>query len=123
MDLKKAIISAVVLYAVIFLVASALMIAVNDEIIFGLATLLISIALTFLVAKKYYFKGMRMAKPVREGLTLGLVMAVVSFAIEIPVMVYGFAAAQGWNWFMTWHVMLGYISMLVVPVFAAYKPK
>lgn len=122
MDIRKAIVSAVVLYAVIFLVASVLMGSVNGTML-GLITVLTAIALTFLIANKYYFKGMKIKNPVREGLMLGLVLVVVSIAIEISVMFFGFAANQGWDWFMTWHVMLGYLLMLVVPVFAAYKKK
>ena len=91
--------------------------------IFGSITLIISAILTFLISKYYYFKGMRITNPVKDGLVLGIILLVIVILIEIPVMVYGFAAQQGWNYFMTWHILLGYFLMLIVPIFSAYKAK
>ena len=122
MDIKKAIVSAVVLYALIFLLASALLNTITG-VVFGAVMVIGGAVLTFLVAKYYYFKGMDAKNPVMEGLKLGIVLVVVAFLIEVPVMVYGFAATQGWGYFKSWNIMLGYLLMLVVPIFAAYKKK
>lgn len=119
--MMKAIVSGVVIYAVIFLVASVLMMSIADPTIFGTVTLLIAIILTIVVTKEYYFKGVKIKKPLEEGLGVGIVYVLVSFLIEIPVMVYGFAAEVGWNYFTSWHIALGYLAMLVVPIFVAYK--
>lgn len=120
MNIKKAIVSAVVLYALIFLLASALLNTITG-IMFGTVMVVGGAVLTFLIAKYYYFKGMKVAKPIQEGLKLGIVMVVVAFLIEVPVMVYGFAATQRWSYFMSWNIVLGYILMLIVPILAAYK--
>ncbi len=120
MNIKRAIVSAVVLYALIFLAASTLLF-MRDNFYFGVLTLAIGSVLTFVISKYYYFKGMKFSSAVREGLMLGIFMAAVTFAIEIPVMVYGFAKDQGWGYFTAWHMMLGYLFMIVLPVFAAYK--
>lgn len=122
MNIKKAIVSAIIQYAVIFLVASALLF-IKDENVFGAITLVVSVVLTYLISKEYYFKGMKVSKPLNEGLMLGIVMDALIFLIEIPVMIYGFAASTGWNYFTSWHLMLGYLLTLVIPVLVAYRMK
>jgi hypothetical protein len=122
MNLKKAIVSAIVLYAIIFLVASALLF-IKDDLVFGSIMVVLSAVLTFLISKLYYFKGMRVYKPLKEGLMLGITLVVIIVLIEIPVMVYGFASQMGWNYFMNWHILLGYLLTLIVPVLVAYRAK
>ena len=119
MKLVKAIVSGVILYAIIFLVASALLF-IKNEIIFGSIVTIIGAVVTFLISKFFYFKGMNIANPVKEGLLLGLVLVVVMFVIEVPVMVYGFAKDQGWNYFLSWSMLLGYLLTLLIPVLAAW---
>ena len=123
MNIKKAIISGVILYALIFLLASALLFVVPNESVFGSIIVVIVAILTYLIAKNYYFKGMKISNPIKEGLILGIILVIIIIIIEIPVMVYGFAVEQGWNYFTTWHILLGYILTVVVPIFAAYKKK
>lgn len=124
MNLKKAIVSAIILYAVMFLVASALLSTLGqNDTIFGSILVVLSVILTFLISKEYYFKGAKVSSPIKEGLMLGIVLVVVAVLIDIPVMVYGFAAQSGWNYFMYWHLQLGYLLTLVVPVLVAYKSK
>src|SRR4030042_1199416 len=122
MKLLKAILSAVVLYALIFLIASALLF-IKNGIIFGSIMVLFAAVLTFLVSKFLYFRGMAVTNAVREGLLLGIIFVVVMFVIEVPVMVYGFAKEMGWNYFLTWHLVVGYMLTLVVPILGAYKGK
>jgi hypothetical protein len=122
MNIKKAIVASVILYAVIFLAASALLF-IKDENIFGSITLVISTVLIYLISKEFYFKDMKIANPIKEGLVLGMVMDVVMFLIDIPLMVYGFAASSGWSYFMNWHMLLGYLLTLIIPVLVAYRKK
>jgi hypothetical protein len=122
MDIKKAVIASVVLYAVIFLFASAIL-SLKGQMIFGISLLIVSVALTYLISKEYYFKGMKFVSPLREGLLLGMTMNIVMFLIDVPVMVYGFAASAGWNYFLDWNMALGYILSLVIPVLVAYRIK
>jgi hypothetical protein len=122
MKLGKAILSGIILYALIFLVASALL-SLSGTSAFGIIVTIFSVALTFVIAKYLYFKGMAVKNPVKEGLLLGLVFVIVMFVIEVPVMVYGFAKAQGWSYFNSWDMILGYLLTLIVPIFAAYKKK
>jgi hypothetical protein len=91
--------------------------------IFGIIVLVASVVLTYIISKEYYFKGMKIGNPIKEGLLLGVVMDVVMFLIDIPVMVYGFAAASGWNYFMDWNMALGYVLSVVIPVLVAYRMK
>ena len=124
MNLKKAIVSAIILYAIMFLVASALLSTLGqNDTIFGLVLIVLSVILTFLISKEYYFKGAKISNPIKEGLMLGIVLVVVAVLIDIPVMVYGFAAQSGWNYFMMWHLQLGYLLTLLIPILVARKAK
>jgi len=122
MKLLKAIVSGIILYAVMFLAASAIL-SFQGTLIFTLTMVILSAVLTFVVAKFFYFKGMDIKNPVKEGLLLGLVLIVVMFAIEVPVMVYGFAKDQGWNYFKSWDMLFGYGLTLLIPILAAWKRK
>jgi len=122
MNIKKTIISAIIQYAIIFLVASALLF-IKDETIFGSITLIVSVVLTFLISKYFYFKGMQISNPLKEGLMFGIAVTVIIFLIEIPVMVYGFASQMGWSYFMSWNLIAGYILTIIIPVIVAYKFK
>ncbi len=123
MDVKKAIVSAIIMYAIIFLIASALVFNIQDEAIFGSIMVVLVIILSYLLSSKYYFREFNVTNPIKDGLAFGLVVAVISFIIEIPVMVYGFAAQQGWGYFANWHIIIGYILMLIIPVIVAYRKK
>ncbi len=122
-DYKRALITAVIFYAVIFLIISAMMFTPLWGIeAMKYVNLVMGFVLAYLLAWKFYFK----AKPVnylKEGLCLGLVMAAVSFVIEIPVMVYGYAASQGWNWFMQWNLWAGYVVGIIACILAGKMKK
>jgi len=122
MNLKKAIISAIFLYAIIFLVASTLLF-IKDENIFGSITLVVSAILMFLFSKEYYFRGMKVTDPFKEGLIFGIVVTVIIFLLEVLVMVYGFASDVGWNYFLSWHLIVGYLLNILIPILVAYKMK
>lgn len=122
LDLKKAVASAVVAYALMFLAASALMLWIADIMVYGTALFLALIVITAVVTKYYYFEGVKkIKKPFEEGLGLGIVYVLVSIAMDIVLMVYGFAAEVGWPYLMSWDILLGYLIMLVVPIVVAYK--
>jgi uncharacterized membrane protein (DUF441 family) len=124
MNIKKAIISAIILYAVMFLVASALLSTIGqNDTIFGSILVVLSVTLTFLISREYYFKGVKVSSPIKEGFMFGIVLVIVAVLIDIPVMVYGFAAQSGWNYFMYWHLQLGYLLTLIVPILVAYRTK
>lgn len=122
MNIKKMIISAIIQYAVIFLVASALLF-IKDENIFGSITLVISAIVMFLISKEYYFKGMKISSPLKEGLIFGIIVTLIMFLIEVPVMVYGFAKDMGWSYFMSWHLIIGYALNIIIPIIVAYRFK
>ncbi len=122
---KRAVVSAVILYALIFLIASGLMFNIKliEEVTFGSVMIVVVAALTYVITKYYYFKGIRIESPIKDGLSLGIVLTIIVVAIEIPIMVYGFAAAKGWGYFLTWHIILGYALMTIIPVLSAYRAK
>lgn len=122
-DYKRAILAAVMAYAVIFLIISAMMFTplwgTETQSIINMVA---GIVVTYLVAFYFYFKQ-KPANYLKEGFWLGVVMTVVSVIIEIPVMVYGFAAAQGWAWLADWHMVVGYALGIVACIVAAKMKK
>ena len=107
-----------------FLVASALLSTIGqNDTIFGSILVVISVILTFLISREYYFKGVKISSPIKEGLMFGIVLVVVAVLIDIPVMVYGFASQYGWSYFMFWHLQLGYLLTLIIPILVAYRMK
>jgi hypothetical protein len=96
LNLKKAVASAVVAYALMFLAASALMLWIADIMVYGTALFLALIVIIAVVTKYYYFEGVKkIKKPLEEGFGLGIVYMLVSIAMDIVLMVYGFAAEVG----------------------------
>jgi hypothetical protein len=116
-DLKKAVKSAIVLYALIFTFASALMFYVPSAA-YDYAALVAVALLTFIVAK-HYFRMYKPANLICSGLALGVVFAVVMFVLDVLLMVYGFANQLGWEYFASTNQLLGYVLTIVVPVLAA----
>jgi len=87
-----------------------------------LLTTVLVFVVAYLIGTYYYFK----AKPtefLKEGLMFGIILVVISFLIEIPVMVYGFAAKMGWAWFTQWDILVGYVLLIVAAILAAYMKK
>jgi putative flippase GtrA len=85
---------------------------------FNYMSIVLGLALAYFLAKYFYFKK-KPKEPLKEGLLLGLVVAAVSAAIEIPLMVYGYAALIGWAWFAQWTTIAGYALTVVACVLAA----
>ena len=123
MDIKKALVTAVIWYALIFFIASILMFVLNlTGVIFGAAMVIFAAILAYVIPRYYYFKE-GVDNPIKEGLLLCIVVVVISFLLEVLVMVYGFAKDQGWNYFNSWSIIVGYLIALIVPVVAAYQAK
>ncbi|MFH1622940.1 MAG: hypothetical protein ABIA12_00240 [Candidatus Aenigmatarchaeota archaeon] len=117
LDLRRALKSAVVLYALIFTFASALMFYVPFAAL-DYAVMLLVAVLTFIVAK-HYFNAFKPAHPMCNGLALGVVFAAVMFVLDVLLMVYGFASELGWSYFMTTSQIVGYAIIILAPVLAA----
>jgi len=121
MDIKKALIASFIWYAAMFLLASALMLVVSD-IAFEVSTVILSVILIYIISKYYYFNK-KVKDPLKEGLMFGIVIDAVSFILDTAIMVYGFAIETGWNYFLAWNLMAGYMLVLVIPIFVAYQMK
>ncbi len=105
---KKAILLGIVLYAVIFLIGSIVMAFAGVEAI-GKSMIIISPILLVLVAYWYLKKNAGL----EEGLKLGLIWLLLSIILDIVVLVYCFK--NGWIYFSSWTVWLGYGEMIIVP--------
>ncbi len=121
MKIKKAIIASLVLYAIIFVVASgAMLVFPKDSTNFKISMPITVAVVTLLVSRYFYFKDVASDDPFTDGLTLGLLFVLVFFIIDVPMMVYGFASAQGWLYFTQLSIMIGYFFLIIIPIIAAY---
>lgn len=119
---KRALVSTVVFYAIIFLWASVLMfvLAVPTDV-FKVAMVVSGALVVALLAQYHFFKGAR-PKPI-DGLRFGAFVAVVSALLDIPILVYGFAKDLGWAYFASWDVLLGYAVVAVAPAVIIHLQK
>jgi len=123
MNFTRALLFAVVLYALIFLIASGLMFVFElGSMAFKVTVPIVVAVLTFVIAY-FYFKGVKVTNAFTDGLVVGVVFAVVAFLIDIPAMVYGFQSELGWAYFTQWDLMLGYVLTVIMPILAAFMKK
>ena len=120
LNLRKAIITSFMYYAVTFLLASMIILipSFSAGILYNLGVwAIIAITIYFLAINYYFTKKVR--NPVNEGFMLGLVAVIFSILIEIPLMVYGFAANLGWAWFYQWELWAGSIVLILAAIYGA----
>jgi hypothetical protein len=122
LDTKKAIISGVIFYAMIFLATSIIMfvLGIMEGIVFHTLTWIVIALTTYFLASKYYFIK-KVKEPVKEGLLYGIAVAVVSTLFDIPVMVYGFASDVGIAWFYQWELWFGSLVVIAVSIYVATR--
>lgn len=119
LNYKRAIIAGVISEAVVFLAICVMMFTpLWGTEIQNYLNMLVGAVTAYLVAYYFYFKK-KPKDPLKEGLLLGIAFVAVSVIIEIPVMVYGFAASTGWAWFAQWHLLAGYVLGIVACMVAA----
>ena len=121
--IQKALISAMMIYALIFLCSFVLMQVMAVDIYYSIITTIFAALVAYAISRYYYFAGMKIKEPLTEGITFGVLATVVMFLIDVPLMVYGFAAEVGWTYFMQLHIMASYSLTVIIPVIAAYVMK
>ena len=90
-------------------------------ILFGLFSviwLLMTIISIYFLVSKWYFPT-QPKSPLKEGLILGLWLALCTFAIELVFWFYSY----GWSYFLNTIVILQYLFIIIVPIFAAKLKK
>ena len=123
LNYKQAILAGVISEAVIFLLISAMMFTpLWGTEVQKYINMLVGVIVAYLVAYYFYFKK-KPKEPLKEGLLLGIAFVAISVIIEIPVMVYGFAASTGWAWFAQWHLLASYVLGIVACMVAATMKK
>ncbi len=127
MNVKKVVISVLILYTLVFLLTIVSTFIVKmDVVMFGTAMLVIEPVLIFLIAK-YYFKELKVKNPVKDGLMLGLILVIGVTVMDIPIIMSGVISEQAGlftgieNGGIIFN--LAYIFMLIVPIVAAYNKK
>ncbi len=73
----------------------------------------VSIIMLFVMVRYFYFKE----KPDSswlKGLGLGILLLVITFIIEVNLLVYGFGL--GWSLYSIWTVWIKYALVLIVPI-------
>jgi hypothetical protein len=113
-DWKRAVSYGVVIWVVLFVVASIFVgFRAGENIIFGLIMIVLAFGLS------YYFGGKIGIKNLTIGLQYGLVFALVSLILDLII-----TARFTTTVFSQWHLWLGYIGIILAPAaFAQYGKK
>jgi hypothetical protein len=77
---------------------------------------IVSATTIFLLTRYYYFRQ-KPKKPLTDGLLLGILLAVITFIVEVPLIVYGFG--MGLEIYLIWLVWIQYILVIILPIIAA----
>ena len=121
MDWKKGIITAIIYYVILFVIGIAAMSVMQTGTIeFGVVMWITTTVLLFILGNYYYFKK-KPSNPIKEGLTLGVLVAVISLMIEVPVLVY--VLNLGWGFYSVWTVWVGYLLVIIMPAIVAKLKK
>jgi hypothetical protein len=118
-NLKKTIIIGIVYYVVTFLfggTARSIMSELMSVVWWIASWWIVSAIVIFLLVKYYYFKQ-KPENPMNIGLTLGILLAIITFILEVPILVYGFG--MGWEHYHRWYVWIQYLVVIISPIIAA----
>ena len=77
---------------------------------------IVSACAIFLLTRYYYFRQ-KPKKPLTDGFLLGILLAIITFIIEISLIVYGFG--MGWGIYLFWIIWIQYPLVLLSPIVAA----
>ena len=74
-------------------------------------------AITIFLLTRYYYFRQKPKNPLTEGLLLGILLAAITFIIEITLIVYGFG--MGWGIYQFWIIWIQYPLVIVSATIAA----
>ena len=74
-------------------------------------------AITIFLLTRYYYFRQKPKNPLTEGLLLGIILAAITFIIEITLIVYGFG--MGWEIYQFWIIWIQYPLVIVSAIIAA----
>lgn len=77
---------------------------------------IVSTIVIFLLTRLYHFRQ-KPKNPLKAGVTLGLLLATITFLIEIPLIVYGFGI--GWKIYLFWMTWIHYSLVILSSITAA----
>ena len=106
------VINYIIVLAVSFLILFIL------SVLFDVTWLVMMIVSIYFLVSQWYFST-EPKSPFKEGLILGLWLALFTFAIELVLWYYSF----GWSYFWSITVLLQYLIIIIVPIFAAKLKK
>ncbi len=77
---------------------------------------IVSTTTNFLLTRYHYFKQ-KPKNPLTDGLLFGILLAAITFIIEVPLIVYGFG--MGLETYLIWLVWIQYLLVIISPIVAA----
>jgi hypothetical protein len=77
----------------------------------------VSSLVIFLLTRYFYFKK-KPKNPLKEGMLLGILLAIITFFIEIPLIVYFYG--MGWSIYLFWIVWIQYLLVIFSPIIGAF---
>ena len=115
-DIQKILVISVVNYALILAVSFTISLILSE--LFSVVLIIMTIVSTFLLVYHWYYTT-KPQSPLKDGFIVGLILALVTFFIEFSLWFYNF----GWFYFLNFVVLLQYILIIIVPIFAAFLKK
>jgi len=74
-------------------------------------------AITIFLLTRYYYFRRKPKNPLADGLILGILLAAITFIMEITLIVYGFG--MGWGIYQLWIIWIQYPLVIISPIIAA----
>ena len=105
----KGVLMGLLLWVAGFIAGSIVMIMAGMDMI-GIVMIFVMPVIAALIAMWYLKKNPGMS----EGLKLGLIWIIISAVLDMLVLVLAFG--NGFSYFASWTVLVGYAEMLIVPV-------
>ena len=77
----------------------------------------VSSLVIFLLTRYFYFNK-KPKNPLKDGVLLGILLAIITFFIEIPSVVYFYG--MGWSMYLFWSVWIQYLLVIFSPIIGAF---
>jgi hypothetical protein len=121
MNIKRALITIIVAYAIVFLIGS-IFIGLSLQSIMPYAMVLLNAIVVYVAALNLYFQPVEPLNSLKEGAKLGLLWVIISFILDAGILVYGFNAGD-WALMTSWNMIVGYAETLLIPILIGFMQR
>ena len=113
-DLQKILLISVINYMIVFGVSFLISSFFSFDVVW-----LLMITLSIFLLVYYWYFSAKPKSPIKEGIIIGLLLALFTFVIEFLL----WFSIFGWFYFWNFSILLQYVLIIIVPIFAALLKK